>query len=367
MKKDKKLLIYISFFCLATTGFFVACTKYQNGFISPTMQYSVSTFNVIKGRIASSPTLVPDGSSIPLNIKWTHIYDSDGTIVDDLFLKEYPVDIWTAGYNPRTDTTFALITAKRGKSELPPIVMNPLNGSLEANSGTFFLPAGTYTMDVEVSNTAGVQELKKAMTIILAEGKRLETSPEVGAFSNGRLIANTAAGAPNGGYFNGPNNPYDSVVITRFADSPNSLILVMRDKNGVPFNPSKGEVAKRPNSGSDPIPPFLQNLQDYAPDTYVANDTAISIKFPLVPFPIASLGNGYNMYYRIPTAFVHMDSTSSWLSNPDPDNYYQGVNDSHYLGSYKDNLYDYSIRVPLRVQYPGSYLIDIKIMNTTHR
>ena len=87
------------------------------------------------------------------------------------------------------------------------------------------------------------------------------------------------------------------------------------DKNGVPFNPKTGEFTKRPNSGLNPNPPFLQNLQDYAPDTYVTTDTAISIKYPLVPFPIVTLGNGFNMYYRIPSQFVHIDSTSTWSAN----------------------------------------------------
>lgn len=366
MKNNKRKLLFLAMF-IVSLGLFMGCTKYQDGFISPTMQYSVSTFTIIKGRIASSPTLVPDGSSIPLNVKWTHIYDESGKIVDDIFQKEYTVEVWTEGYNSLADTNFALIKAKRGTAQMLPIVLNPLNGSLQANSGTYNLPSGTYTMDLEVSNIAGIQELKKAMTIILTDGKPLEMAPEVGAFSNGRLIANTAAGASGGAYFNGQNNPYDSVVVTRLADSPNTLILIMRDRNGVPFNPLKGEIAKRPNSGLNPIPPFLQNLQDYAPDTYTVNDSAIAIKFPLVPFPIASLGNGFNMYYRIPTAFVHMDSTSSWPSNPTEGIYYQGVNDSHYLGSFKDDLYDYSIRVPMRVQVPGSYKIDIRILNVTHR
>lgn len=330
------------------------------------MQYSVSTFSVIKGRLASSNSLVSDGSSIPLNVKWTHIYDSSGNIVDTLFSKTYAIGVWTAAYNPLTDTTFANIAAKRSTADLPPIIVNPKSGVIEANAGTYYVPSGTYTMDLEVSNIAGKQELKNAMTIIIGEGKPLETSPETGAYSLGRLIANTASGAPGGAAFNGNNNPYVVEKVTRFSDTPNVVIVRITDKNGQVFNPAKGEIAKRPNSGLNPTPPFLQNLQDYAPDTYKALDTAMFLKFPLVPFPIASLGNGFNMYYRIPTKFVHIDSTATWAANVGG-GYYQDKADPHYLGSFKDDLYDFSIRIPMRVQVPGSYLIDLKILNITHR
>jgi len=363
MNNHKAVKILFPFFALTLITFFMGCTKYQAGFISPTMQYSVSTFTVIKGRIASSPTLVPDGSSIPLDVKWTHIYDESGKVVDDLFSKSYPIEVWTAGYNSVTDTTFSLIKAKRGVSEMPPIVVNPLNGRLEANSGTYNLPSGTYTMDLKVSNIAGIQELKKAMTIVLTEGKPVETSPETGSFANGRALAGTA---PVTYFYNGANNPYVIPTVVRFADTPNVFILKFTDRNGVPFNPSTGEVIKRPNTGLNPTPPYLQNLQDYAPDTYLATDSAISIRFPLTPFPIASLGNGYNMYYNIKTTSLLIDSTSSWSGNT-VGNYYQGTSDSHYLGTYVKGRYDYSIRVPMRIQVPGSYQLTVKILNVTHR
>jgi len=355
-----------TFIALAASLLIVACTKYQNGFISPTMQYSVSTFTVIKGHLASSNSLVSDGSTIPLNIKWTHIYDATGNIADSLFLKKRIVSVWTSAYNSLTDTTYALITAKRAATEMPALVVNPTSGVIQANSSTYYLPTGTYTMDLEVSNSAGTQQLKKAMTIVLVDGKPLETNPETGAYSLSRLIANTASGASNGTMFNGNNNPFVRESITRLADTPNTITVTITDRNDKPFSPLNGEIAKRPNSGLNPIPPFLQNLQDYAPDTYKATDTSMFLQYPLVPFPIASLGNGYNMYYRIPTKFVHIDSTSSWTAN-NAGNYYKGNADSHYLGTFKDDLYDYSIRIPMREQVPGKYVLHLKLLNATHR
>ena len=58
-----------------------ACTKYGDGFISPYVQYAVNQFVVVRGRTSSSYSLITDGSSIPLRVKWLHIYDSAGNIV----------------------------------------------------------------------------------------------------------------------------------------------------------------------------------------------------------------------------------------------------------------------------------------------
>lgn len=368
MKKNRIIAAVL----VAAILVFAACTKYGNGFISPYLQYAVNQFTITRGRIASSYTLNTDGSDIPLHVKWTHIYDSTGKVVDDLFSKTYPVAIWTAAYDPNTDKTYAAIMAKRSIANLPPIVVNEHNGTIEANPATIYLPLGTYTMDLEVSNSAGTQQLKKIMTIVIADGKPLETAPETGSFSLSLLVANTASGAGaagggNGGtLFNGVNNPFVDYTVTRLADTPNLLVIKVTDKNGVVFNPKAGEVAKRPNSGLNPNPPFLQNLQDYAPDTFAATDTAMSLKYPLTPFPIASLGNGFNMYYRIPTQYVRIDSTTAWTSN-NAGIFYQGTADSHYKGVYTNDKFDYALRIPMRIQVPGSYQINIRLLNTTHR
>ncbi|MDQ2863261.1 MAG: hypothetical protein M3R50_06370 [Bacteroidota bacterium] len=159
---------------------------------------------------------------------------------------------------------------------------------------------------------------------------------------------------------------YENMHIVRFADTPNIFVLKFTDRNGVPFNAKSGEIIKRPATGLNPIPPYLTNLQDYAPDTYLATDTAIQIEYPVVPFPIVSIANNFNMYYNIKTSAVQIDSTSAWTSNP-TGAFYQGTSDSHYLGTYPNGEYDYSIRVPMRIQVPGSYELTVKILNVVHR
>ena len=365
LKKNKKITFIITFSAIVFIGIFSGCTKYQNGFLSPYVQYAVNQFTIVRGRVSTSYSLITDGSNIPMQAKWVHIYDSTGKIVDDIFSKKYLVSIWTAAYNPQTDKDFASIFAKRGTDSLPPIVVNEANGTISSNSGSLNLPLGTYTMDFQVSNSAGTQILKNLMQLHIVGGAPLETSPEQGAFRNQlSLVGNAAAASVFD--FNGVNNPFDDYTVTRFADTPNVLILKVMDRNGVPFNPRTGEITKRPNTGLNPNPPFLQNLQDYAPDTYAVTDTAIEIKYPLVPFPIVSLGNGFNVYYNILSPYIHIDSTVKWSSNT-AGNFYKGPADSHYLGTYVDNNYNYYLRIPFRIQVPGYYEIAVKVLNLTHR
>jgi len=372
MKKIKKIITASLLLLVICSGVFISCTKYGNGFLSPTVQYAVNQFTITRGRIATSYSLITDGSSVPMHVKWVHIYDATGKIVDSMFSKKYVVPVWTAAYNPVTDTNYAKIIAKRSNAELTPIVVNESNGTIEANSGTIYLPIGTYTMDLEVSNAAGSQVLKNIMQINIVDGKTIELDPEQGAFSLSLLIANTASGAGalggnNAGVmFNGANNPFALYTITRFADTPNVFIYKVMDRNGVPFNPKAGEIAKRPNSGLNPTPPFLQNLQDYAPDTFTASDTAMSLRYPLVPFPIASLGNGFNMYYRIPAQFVSIDSTTLWSTNT-AGNFYKGTADTHYKGVYAEGKFDYAFRTPMRIQVPGAYFLTLKLLDATHK
>jgi hypothetical protein len=370
--KYKSLFHSAIFFTLLCCFALQGCTKYEKGFLSPYMQYAVSEFTIIRGRVAKSYSLVTDGSSIPMKVRWTHIYDSTGKIVDEMFSTKYEIPVWTAAYDALLDKTYEAISAKRGYEKMTPLVINESNGTIEANEATRFIPLGKYVMDLEVSNEAGTQELKKIMTITIKDGEDVEIAPTTGSFSNSLLVAGTAGGAGsaggvNGGvFFNGANNPYAEYTLTRIADTPNVFIMKITDRNGVVFNPQKGEVAKRPNSGTNPNPPFLQNLEDYAPDTFTPTDTAMVLKYPLVPFPIASLGNGFNMYYRIPSKFVSIDSTKAWTTNT-AGSFYQGKTDSHYLGEYTGGRFDYSIRIPMRIQVPGSYILTIKILNTTHK
>ncbi len=352
--------------CFTYTG----CTKYAKGFLSPYIDYAVNQLIITRGRNNTSYTLNTDGSTTPMTVSWTHIYDSAGNIVDTLFARKYATTIWTGSYDPTVDTTLTSITAIQGTDSLPAVYLNPSNGEIITYASTINIPLGTYTMDIKITNPGGTETLSKLMSLTFVDGAYIETSPQQGNFENNTVVAGTATTGPN--FFNGPNDPFDSVIITQTAASPNQLVVVVTDKFGTPFSPASGELVKRPNAGLDPNPPFLPNLQDYSFGTYQPSDTGFSLQFPIVPFPTAgqitasAQGDGNNMYYRIPTQYVVIDSTSAWSGNS-AGNYYLGSADPHYLGQFTNGKYDYLLRIPIQVFVPGSYVLYIKILDITHR
>lgn len=364
MKKGKIFIyIIIVLSIISFTGLFNSCTKIQHGYLSPFMTYQATEFTVIAGRTMSSATMNLDGSTTPIQAKWLHFYDSTGKNVDHLFSKKYPVDVWTAAFDPSVDLTFDQISTKLRTDSLEPLIISEKSGVITSNAGSLNLPLGTYTMDLQVSNPEGTQVLEKILKINIVHGEPLETDPEAGTFAVGWALANQAQVTY---FYNGPNIPYLQYTVNRISDQPNNLMVKVTDKNGVPFNPKTGEIKGRPNTGLNPNPPFLQTIEAYAPDTYETTDTYMSVKFPITPFPTASLGNGWHMYYNIAASAVIVDSTSQWSGNS-AGTFYQGVSDPHYLGVFTPGRVDYSVRFPLRVYVPGTYEFTVKLLNVTHK
>ena len=313
----------------------LSCTKYEKGFLSPYFQYPINEYTIAKGRAFTSDAINPDGSSIPFKAEIVHVYDASGNIVDDVFFKKYPVSVWTASYNSATDTTAALIAAKRKTEELPAIKVNESNGAIEANTATVNIASGAYTIDLRISNAAGTQLLEKIVAINIVDAAPFETAPELGATSESITVVGNESSTI------GLGSAPETVEVEKVGDDPWVIHVKVVDKNGVPFNPKNGEIIKRPNSGLNPNPPFLQNLQAYTL-SYIATDTEMQFPYAVVPMPLQSLGNGFHQYYRIPYQFIHVDG-------------------------YADDAYNLNIRFPLRIWLPGTYNVTVKLLNVTHR
>ena len=91
MKQFKKIIAAAVLLLIISSVVLVSCTKYGDGFLSPTVQYAVNEFTITRGRVATSYSLITDGSSVPMHVKWVHIYNDAGNIVDTLFSKKYVV------------------------------------------------------------------------------------------------------------------------------------------------------------------------------------------------------------------------------------------------------------------------------------
>jgi len=88
-------------------------------------------------------------------------------VVNDLFFKEYSTTIYTSTITQ--DDTYESISEKVSEEMKPVFSMVELGGSLVFSSQSFNIPAGEYTLDVQVSNGAGIREGKDICTIIVYE------------------------------------------------------------------------------------------------------------------------------------------------------------------------------------------------------
>lgn len=309
-----------------------ACKKTPVGFLSPYIHYEVDPILIPKGRNFLSAGLNGDGTSQPYTCKVLHFYNkATGQNVDTMFAHTYPVPIWTALYDPKTDTTLALINNKRRTVNIPAIAISPESGQITANFGALNIPGGEYQFDLQITNDAGTRIYPKIGDFILKDTTTYDAVPSLGTqynklFEVGNENVSQLAGNP-------------TLTIVRTGDTPNAITVQFEDKNGAFFDPSKGEIARRPNTGVNPVPPYLQTLQDYA-ISYTVTNNAMIFQYPFTPFPLNSLGNGYNIYYRIPTQFVHIDGQpdGKWSMNP---------------------------RFPFRLYVPGAYTITMQFPDVT--
>jgi hypothetical protein len=328
----RKSFFYITSLLICFAAIY-ACKKTAVGFLSPYIHYEQSPILIPKGRAFLSAGLNGDGTSQPISVRVLHYYDkATGKVLDTLFNKTFPVQIWTGLYNSKTDTTLQLINAKLKTVNTTPISVNPASGQIVANYGALKLPAGEYQFDLEIKNETGTKVYPKIGDFILKDTTTYDAVPALGTqydklFQVGNEGVSKLAKTP-------------TLTITRVADTPNIVTVQFLDKNGVFFDPKKGEVQRRPNTGLNPNPAFLQTLQDYS-IAYSATDNAMIFKFPFTPFPLNSLGNGYNIYYRIPSNYAHIDGEpdGKWSMNP---------------------------RFPIRIYVPGSYVVTMQFPDVTH-
>lgn len=278
-----------------------------------------------------SPPLETIGSTIPMQVKILHVYDATtGNLMDSIFLKRYPLDIFKAYYDPKVDTTLDMINAIRETVDTFPINVNSANGSFQTNFNTINMPSGAFTFDLQITNVAGTKVYPKVGEFYLMDTLAYAV-PDLQydkLYKVGDESQSVLAGAP-------------IVTINRVADTPNVVVVKIVDKNGTPFDPLKGEILKRPNPGGAG---FLQTYDNYAISGY-NTDSSMDYNFPFAPFPsgiLSSLPNSGLVYYRIPTQFIHFDKypDDTWSANP----------------RFRSQFY-----------IPGKYIMTVELPDATHR
>ncbi|TKC03671.1 DUF5007 domain-containing protein [Pedobacter frigoris] len=327
----KKLIIKALALVLTVSAIAIACKKVPDGFLSPNIRYEETPILVPQGIVKVSTALTLDGSAMPIKVKLLHVYDrATGKNVDDIFAKKYSIKVWTGLYDPKVDNTLEKIDAKRKDSLVYPISINEFSGQLEANFATLNIPLGQYDFDLEVSNSAGSKVYPKIGKFNLNPAAPFEipaagsqVAMKVGAETTTKVLSPTIT------------------TVKKLSDSPDKIIVRLTDKNGVPFNAAAGEIGRRPVGGTSTG--FLQTMDLYSLSVTNFADRMEFI-YGTVPFPLTSLGNGFNYYYRIPTQFVHFD---------DP--------------ALPDGQYSCNARFSFRVFVPGTYEVTVKIPGVTRR
>lgn len=310
---------------------FLGCKKLPDGNLSPLVRYEVQSFQILQGRTQVSSALNSEGSNKPLSVKLLKVYNREtNEDVTDVFTMEYPTKIWTAFYDPRVDTTLELINAKRIETMASPISINSTSGQIQANPLTENLPLGKYKFDLEISNAAGSR-------IYPGIGEfDLVSAP---SFAIPLVRSTVAMQVGNEGITRTIPSNNSHMTVTRLNNSEDKIIVRFFDKNGDIFD-SRTEIQKRPLAGTNIG--FLQTMEDYSIGYTLFSDRTEFI-YGTVPFPLISLGNGFNYYYRIPAQFVDFDPSLGLTYN----------------------TYSCNVRFSFQAYLTGTYQIDVIVPQVT--
>lgn len=332
---QKKYLNFSALFlgAICTLIFSFSCTKVNVGHLDPYLYYPQNPMTIQQGRPFMSFGLNPNGSTRPMHVELLHIYNkATGQIVDQEFQQKFPLKIWTAAYDHALDTTLDMVNVIRKTVDTPALWVDPVSGALIANFNTYQLDTGDFIFDVRISNVYGSKIYPKLGEFKLVYAPPYQKDPEIGSpYDKLYKVGNESV-------VKSAKNPI--ISISRITDTPDVIIVKFIDKNGIPFNPKAGEIIKRPYPGNNPPQPYLQTMDDYA-IMHTYSDTAMNFYYPVVPFPLVSLGNGFNYYYRIPAQYAHVDG-------------------------FPDSTYSLNPRFVARFFLPGKYEVTILLPDVTH-
>ncbi|WP_126245675.1 DUF5007 domain-containing protein [Chitinophaga rhizosphaerae] len=274
---------------VAATGMVSSCKKIPEGYISEQIRYVNDTFRVLRGTNWSSDpkAFELDGSNYPISVKLTEIRDLATGKATDVFSQKNKVYVWTALFDPSSDTTVALLNKKREILEIPALQLMEKSGQLMFNEGTGNIPAGNYAFDVSVTNQSGTKTFRDISVIqLLDQAYRQEGAPGCAYFIDG-TNTNGDMGSP-------------VMSVKKLSDEGYQVRIKITDKNGKAFNPKAGELIKRGDR------PLFESYAKFHPVEYT--DTTMVCNYEVTPFPLKQYpGYGYLMYYRIPSQFVTLD------------------------------------------------------------
>ncbi|MGN7783621.1 hypothetical protein ACTJIJ_03810 [Niabella sp. 22666] len=277
----------------------INCKKIQQGFLSETLRYTSPDLYAQRGlALVQSAKIFADGSTPPISFELLNLRDSSGKPLPEAFNTKYDVTVFKPGmsFNAETDTTVALLNAKRETVSVFPMDFNKASGQLSFNKAALNIPLGIYNFDIKATNSAGSRVYPSFGRIHVVDPTQEDMFLIEDNVNNAFDLAGTTFAK---------RNPI--LKFTRVSADGARIILKISDKNGSAFNPRKGEVIARGDR-----PTFLSYAKF---NPVVFTDTALVCDFEVAPFPLAKYiagGTdwGHLIYYRIPEKNIIFDGSS---------------------------------------------------------
>ena len=349
----RRYIKYITLAAIAIVAVTAGCKKVQVGFLSDNLRYSADPLTVNQGVFLISNGIIPDNSTPPFKITLLNIRNKATGKREETFFQEYDTPVWKTAYNPVTDTTLALINAKRGIEKKAPFTVLEKSGQFMITQATENVPTGEYLIDLQVENPNGVKTYMGICTVNIKPVLEYEyvNTPYFLALPVG---SETAVRFPFDDQWIDATKGISTnttLKITRVAATPNQIVLKVVDKNGAVF---PGEALERRPSGNT----YLKTLSTFAYKTTVT-DTAILYDYAQARFPDVywdSQSNGLNCYYRIYEKWIKsVDYADATGWNP--------PNSLPYL-TYTTQPVKLNIRFNTKINRPGKYIYELKLKAT---
>ncbi|MDR2057444.1 MAG: DUF5007 domain-containing protein [Dysgonamonadaceae bacterium] len=242
-----------------------------------------------------------DNSSLPCTFTIENIRDKNGNRSEQFF-EELPYRTWKAPYNFETDKTEEAIMAKLSDLNLPPLMINPVNGQLLYMETTTNLknPGDVFHMDVRVTNSSGSKVFPDYAILKLSTEKYPYRILEI---TNGISVVR-----------NGSNNfaLYDQINGDPLSPNFEQRRQNIYDDNGKEFVRIQ-KISDEPAVGIK----FIVRMEDskgklFAPEEYITyagtysyidvsinrknTSEGMEVEFPLTPWP--AYNNSYDYFYN---------------------------------------------------------------------
>lgn len=318
MKKNYKILIAAVLVLNIT-----ACVKAPHGFLSTQVRYRDSPIQVQRGNVVQTSAVDNDGSSAPVSYKLLDIRDAVTHKHADSLYANHPRYVYISQFDPKVDTTVALLNSTRKLIDAPTFDFNEHTGGFTFYGTTVTAPAGKYEFDISATNENGTKSYKNIANFNLFDGDVAEIDAGGSAWFQDGTTANGDTGQP-------------IVTVQKLSDKGTLAILKIVDENGVPFNPKKNEYISRGNRSD------FTTFAKFHP--ILVSDTSLTCNFEVIPFPFAPAAQGYTIYYRIPSQFVKFDAGYTPTSA---------------------RIYSANPRFTVRIFQEGTYLITVKVVHVT--